>query len=108
MAEAAPSPVLRAFTEPALDRILVYVVELLDKALIIAHVVIVITLLLKGRNWRSQARDGNLQRLNRFRQHLHIRLRHQKVDVFRHHNISVYAEAVVSPGTLERREKYVA
>jgi hypothetical protein len=42
MAEAAPAPVLRAFTEPALHWILVYVVDLLDKALIVAHIVIVV------------------------------------------------------------------
>jgi hypothetical protein len=109
MEKTAPGPVFGTLAESRPYRVPMDVMELLHELLMIANVEIVVALLPEMIGVSNQTpRYALLQGFEGIRQGVPFRFADQKVDVFRHDNVSIDAHAETAAHALKRALKHLS
>jgi len=107
--KTAPGPVFGTLAESRPYRVPMDVMELLQELLMIANVEIVVALLPEMIGVSNQTpRYALLQGFEGIRQGVPFRLADQKMDVFRHDNVSIDAHAETAAHALKRALKHLS
>jgi len=102
MEKTAPRPVFGPLTQPSSHRVPVNVVNFLYKLLMIANVEVVVAFLPELLRFSDQAPcDSLLQRLHGVGQRVAFRLAYQKMNMLRHDDVRVDAQAKVAAHALQ-------
>ena len=103
LAKAAPFPIIRPNSEPALHRIAMKISQLLNSLLFTPHRKIVVANLPKASEiCRPESARGNLfEHLNRHREIAALWLGHQQMHMLRHDNVPRNKAAVPAPNSFE-------
>lgn len=104
--KTGPQPVFRTVAKLLPNRIAMDIAQLFVELLMAANIEIVVSGLPKV--WSiADVLAGNalLERLNRNRERFHVRLAEEKMNVVRHHHVSVYTEPITKPDTFKCLKK---
>jgi hypothetical protein len=103
MSKTAPSPILRALDQPALNRITVNTTKLLHEFAVVPDIEVIIAFQPKriGSSQSQPPRNSLFQRLYSLCQRSALGFAYQQMHMLRHNNIAVYADPILLSNALQ-------